>query len=166
MPGKHSVSTLLEQAEPANDPGAHQRPLPPSAGYLAEIDSDPYPSFPTKPLDRIDWAMDAPIASSPAKMVSIILAKHADKTGRAWPSISTIAQRASLAERTVKVAVKHLEATGRLTALRHPRRTTSYWLKSPADRVCEGCWTAVPARADLCPSCGRSGVQELHLKRQ
>ena len=164
MPGKPSVSTFREQAaEPANDPGAHQRPFPPSAGYLAEIDGKPYPSFPTKPLDRIGGTMDAPIASSSAKVVCIVLAKYADKMGRAWPSVSAISQKASLSERTVQRAIVDLKRAGWLTAERRVRLATNYRLKLPTERHCRECWTAIPRRLEPCPSCGAYRVRELPL---
>ena len=131
-----------------------QKPLDPGAGFISLVETEPYPSSPRKWHERVRWALKAPIASSSAKVVAVVLADKADKHGRAWPALDTIAQETSMTRRGVTKAVKSLENAGWLTGARHPRRTSSYWLKALAERHCQQCWHALPRTVSDCASCG------------
>ena len=116
----------------------------------------PYPSFPVGrddgPLDRIDWAAEAPIRSPAAKAVLLQLARHANSEGVAWPSFNTMARRTSLSRSTVIRAVKELEGTGWLACERHDRKPTRYRPKAP--QQCGGCGIPLPSGVTMCPACG------------
>ena len=141
-----------------------QRPFDPRAGFVGEVATNPYPAFPSKPLERIRWAAHAPIASAPAKAVAVMLALHANQDGRAWPAVRTLATCASLSRSTTLVAVDGLAGNGWLTVEARRPRTSNYWLKAPWQRHCRQCWFAVPAEIECCPSCGAGKVRELDLK--
>ena len=141
-----------------------QRPFPPRVGFVGEVEPEPHGAFPTDVLGRIRWAMSAPVESPPAKTVAMILAVFADRDGKAWPSLETIAKCASLSRRAAINAVNRLEDDGWLTVYKRRSRPSLYWLKRPADRHCRGCWYVRPARVRLCPSCGREGVHEVHRR--
>lgn len=49
---------------------------------------------------------------SSARMVAIVLAMYADKSGRCWPSIKTICDDSGLGERAVSYAIKFLKEDG------------------------------------------------------
>ena len=141
-----------------------QRPFDPAAGFVAPVDGEPYPLFPAKPLDRIRWAQDAPVRSTPAKLLLIVLAHRADRSGRAWPAVDSLARWGSMGRRTVFDGLDFLEDHGWLWRQRRKRLTTNYWPKAPGERRCEGCQLQQPAHLTMCPSCGReAGVRELHL---
>ena len=122
-----------------------------------------YPAFPRKPIERIRWAMNAPIAHTSDKSVLMILAVHADERGKAWPSMATIARCGSMTRRTAFTAVRRLDETGWLAIDRRPRRPSRYWPKSPRDKHCPGCWYIVPSGAQICPICGLEGGEMISL---
>jgi hypothetical protein len=68
----------------------------------------------------IQFGRDAPARyglSAAAANVIKSLAMHADvETGQSWPSVSTLAAECSLAESTVKAAIRELKTVGALTA--------------------------------------------------
>ena len=138
--------------------------FPPVAGFVAAVPCEPYPGFPSSPLDRIRWAFWAPVRKAPAKTVLTILALHADKEGKAWPAVVTIATMASLGERAAIYAVKHLEGEGWLTVVRRVNRPSLYLPKAPTDRHCHGCGLTLVEGVTICPSCGLDGVHEMHPK--
>lgn len=116
-----------------------------------------YPSFPVSaddgPLDRIEWAYDAPLRSPAQKAVLVLLARHADgRDGRAWPSLSSMARRTSLSRRSVIRAVQELERLGWLVCERRDRKVTRYRPKAPDD--CKGCFWPLPVGIQFCPVCG------------
>ena len=77
-----------------------QRVFAPAAGFVRAVETAPYQSFPDTPLKRIGWALNAPLVSATGKVVLVILAYHADSSGKAWPSVETIASEASIGRRT------------------------------------------------------------------
>jgi hypothetical protein len=88
------------------------------------------------------------LAATP-RAVAVALWTHADPCGRCWPSQTTLARLVGRCERTVRAAVKALEAAGVLLrdvpALRERRtrrRTTAY-------RFTVGSWLPVSARVPL-----------------
>ena len=144
---------------------AQQIPMPPDAGFAQLVETAPYPSFPTWAVERWRWAHEAPIRNQPAKMALVVLALHADKDGKAWPSFGTIQRLGSMGRSTVIDAIQRLEDAGWLTVYRRVRRTSLYFLKAPKDQHCRGCWRALPAETQLCPVCGYElGVRELDPK--
>jgi len=52
------------------------------------------------------------------KLISIILADHADSEGLCWPSYRKIAQRACMSERQVRRHIKELQVRGIITKIR------------------------------------------------
>ena len=152
-----------------------QIPLPPAGTIGLARGVGPYPRFPRSTIDRLRWALGAPITSPTAKVVLVIVAFHADRAGKAWPSLDTIAAEASLSRRSVVYALQRLVADGWLTAERRPRLTTRYRPKAPSDNPCLGCSVLLPAGIDLCPVCGLTtevhqlrlgGVHEVHVGAQ
>ena len=140
-----------------------QAPIPPAAGFLAALDTDPYPPFPPRPLDRIRWAMDAPIRSPTAKAVLTVIALHADaERGRAWPSIPTICRMTSYSARSVSTALRTLERSGWLAVSEIVGKRVYRAPQSPAHPRCAMCGFGRPAAAENCPSCGAGGVREMH----
>ena len=145
--------------------GAHQRPLPPVAGFVQAVETAPYPAFPLTLGKRVRWAMEAPIKSPAGKVALIVVAFHADDTGRAWPAIETVAAEASIGRRTAFRAIADLEARGWIATYQRRGRSTIYWPKRPRDVLCRECWTVLPGAAETCPVCGvyvLKGVSERH----
>lgn len=125
-----------------------QKPLDPHAGYVAPVDACNYPSFPSKPLDRIRWAMEAPLSSPTMKAVLVCLALHADRgRGRAWVSAPTIARMTSLSLRAAKGALRRLQADGWIAVVEIPGRRTYRVPQAPAHPRCGECGGEVPADA-------------------
>lgn len=60
----------------------------------------------------IPWAFSAPVASASQRLVLLDLADRANADHKCWPSQLTIAARTHLSERTVRLALKELEAAG------------------------------------------------------
>ena len=79
--------------------------------------------------------MEAPIKSPAGKVVLIVVAYHADDTGRAWPAIETIAAEASIGRRTVFRAIDELEVRGWIATYRRRGRSTIYWPKAALRRA-------------------------------
>ena len=113
------------------------------AGFVAEARAPgPYAEFPDNPLDRIDWAADAPprddrpvdafryykLAAAadvpgPAKAVLWVLAHHANhRSGRAFAYIETIAREAGVSARSVKYALRRLEQFGIVRTVKGTKR--------------------------------------------
>ena len=124
---------------------AFQRPLSPAAGFVTEAPKPPrIPPFPREnPILRIQWAMDSPLKGA-TKWTLIVLARHADKQGKAFPSLATIGRANGCSRATVLRALRKLESlgwivreTGGWAARTDGRRnrteplTTYYWPKSP-----------------------------------
>ncbi len=124
------------------------------AGYLASVLAEPYPPFPGDPLGRISWAEGAPLRNAvAAKCVLIILARRADKTGKAWPGIDSLAHWAGLSVRSAQTALRTLEGRRWLLTHERPGRSSYYYPKSPDEGVC---WCGVRwAGAILCADCMR-----------
>ncbi len=131
-----------------------QRPFDPRAGFVGEVETGPHGAFPADVIGRIRWALDAPLESPAAKSVLVILAVHADRSGKAWPAVETIARQASIGRRTAYRALDWLEANGWIASYRRQGRSTMYWPKAVAHVLCRGCWIVLPRPMRLCPSCG------------
>ena len=63
-------------------------------------------------IAHINAAFRAPGMTTAEKMVLLVLADHARTDGICWPSMATIAERASMTERGVRAIVRRLESTG------------------------------------------------------
>ena len=75
-----------------------------------------------------DWAYSQALAA-PAKFVLVALAEHVSGEGRAcWPSVSRLARMTGYAERTVRRALRALEAAGLVRIKRRPGRPALYSL--------------------------------------
>lgn len=141
-----------------------QRLLDPRAGFVAALEGAPFPSFPADPLGRIRWAEEAPIRGTGAKTVLIILAHRADKSGKAWPTVESLARWAGASRRTTIEAIRRLEDDGWLTVLRRPRLVSQYWPKPTHEIHCRQCWYAASDDIEFCPSCGwELRVRNLHV---
>lgn len=83
------------------------------------------------------------------KLVLISLADQANDEGVCWPSVSSIEKRTCLSERSVRGAVKSLEAIGFIS--RHERigRSTYYTVNVNAINACISCTPAPPAPLPL-----------------
>jgi len=70
-----------------------------------------------------------PVRTEPSrKAVLISLADQANDDGICWPSVSTMAERTCLDERTVQRAIQDLQAEGHLTVQMRSGRSTIYRL--------------------------------------
>lgn len=66
-------------------------------------------------------------ATGSALVILLALADHANEAFEAWPSVSTLAQRAKLTDRGVQKLLRRLEADGEITPVRTgPRGVTVY----------------------------------------
>ncbi|WP_419600873.1 helix-turn-helix domain-containing protein [Thiolapillus sp.] len=75
-----------------------------------------------------DWAYSQALAA-PAKFVLVALAEHVSGEGRAcWHSVSRLARMTGYAERTVRRALRALEAAGLVRIERRPGRPALYSL--------------------------------------
>lgn len=95
--------------------------------------SDTTPSHPRAHLRELLRALDDRGLGASARAVAVALWTHCDPVGRSWPSQQTIARLVGRGERTVRAAVKSLEAARvilrdvpRLDDRRRCRRTTVY----------------------------------------
>lgn len=111
--------------------------------------SSPASMHPRAALRALLEALDARGLAASPRAVAVALWTHADPCGRCWPSQTTLARLVGRCERTVRDAVKALEAAGVLLrdvpALRERRvrrRTTAY-------RFTVGAWLPVSARVPL-----------------
>ena len=71
-----------------------------------------------------DWAWSQSLPPTP-KFVLVALAERADEAGVCWPSMSQLAEITGLAERTLQMALRALEASGHLACERGAGRTRS-----------------------------------------
>lgn len=69
------------------------------------------------------WEMDLPQTE---KMVLLCLSDHANDEGVCWPSMSRLARKCSIADRTVQRTIKELEKRGILTVERAQGRTCKF----------------------------------------
>lgn len=67
----------------------------------------------------VGWAFDMPDLTPTQKLTLVALADNASDDGTCWPSQRTLANKTGLSERTVRTALKALEARGLLS--RRPR---------------------------------------------
>jgi hypothetical protein len=71
-------------------------------------------------------ARDWPDLNPPGRLVGMVVASHANRDGRAWPSLDTVAAETGHHRRTVIRAVVELEKRGLFTVLRHTGRPSEY----------------------------------------
>ena len=155
---------------------ATQLPFDPQAGFVAAVpDVPPYPAFPEFAVDRWRWVLEAPIRKPRGeppkwrpdpfgKAALGAIALHADKSGKAWPAVHTIARLASMSRREAIESIHRLEQAGWMTVQRRPRLSSVYRPKRPQDELCQGCWFVLHRDAKGCPSCGlETGVRSAHL---
>ena len=151
---------------------SHQGVFPPAAGFVSAIPATPFEPFPSTSIQRIRWAMAAPIDHPPAKAALIVLCVYANtSSGRAWPSISSLAKDISYSRRTTVAALRRLQELGWVARLERDNDTSVYWPKAPDQRLCPDCHVRVPASESRCPSCGgggcrscMGGMQHVHPK--
>lgn len=62
----------------------------------------------------LDWVLALECAPA-TKMVLVVLARHADREGKCWPNVNTIARMSGASSRTVRRALKTLQADGLIT---------------------------------------------------
>ncbi|MEN1705705.1 MAG: helix-turn-helix domain-containing protein [Planctomycetota bacterium] len=68
--------------------------------------------------------------------VAVVIARHAnDDTGEAWPSVSSIARQTRLSERTVRKALRELEALGMIELVRRSKGRKPHRVRLRLDRV-------------------------------
>lgn len=70
-------------------------------------------------------ARAAPVDAT-ARHVLMVIASHANRKGRAWPSTDTIAGETGLHRRTVEKAVDRLEGAGVIDVIHRPGRSCEY----------------------------------------
>jgi hypothetical protein len=78
--------------------------------------------------------VDAVVASTvdtSAKAVALVLFRHMDSSGRAWPGKETIAAGAGLTKRPADNAILRLEAAGLITVTRSNGRLPNLYRVSP-----------------------------------
>ena len=76
------------------------------------------------------WELDIPTTQ---KMVALVLADHADESGRCFPSVARMMKMSSLAERSVQNAIVWLEENGHLVREMRCGKSTVYRLTPAAD---------------------------------
>ncbi len=117
------------------------------------FDHPPGPSRPEPPPRPPRWAK-VPVAvahhrslSDRAVQVFAVLARHADRAGRCWPSRETVAARAGCSVRSVDRALGELAAAGLIERTARGNgaggRTSTLYTLSGGD----GAWAAVPEAA-------------------
>jgi hypothetical protein len=73
------------------------------------------------------WVLEWSASTLADRLVFLAIANHADARGmNAWPSIDKIAEEARVHRTTVFRAIDALEASGELTVLRRPGRSSYY----------------------------------------
>lgn len=72
----------------------------------------------TRPLGRLEWAMQAEIDDATTWRVLVILTNHADETGLAWPRVTSLAEDVRRGDRHVGRALAWLEDHGYISRLR------------------------------------------------
>jgi DNA-binding transcriptional MocR family regulator len=71
------------------------------------------------------WARGTPVDPT-ARHVLMVIASHANRAGRAWPSIPTLALETGHHRRTVELAVDRLEEAGVIDVIHRPGRSCEY----------------------------------------
>ena len=79
---------------------------------------------------RIDKAFDLDIPPNP-KLVLLALCRHADSTGKSWPSIQTIQQKTGLSKATIFRSLATLKKNGYLAVINRRNRSNLYFLYFP-----------------------------------
>lgn len=74
------------------------------------------------------WAFKQDVRPT-QKMVLLVLADHANDNGECWPSIATIARKASMSATSVKRNLADLEKTGLIRRERR-KRSDGSWTSS------------------------------------
>lgn len=87
------------------------------------------------------WSIDLQASQ---KIVLLALADCANDEGMAWPSIATIARKASKSERTVQGMVAELEKAGHLTREQVPGRGCRYFIHPR--KICTPAKSAPPQK--------------------
>lgn len=77
------------------------------------------------PIDR-DAADRAAEVGASAWLVYAILCRHADESRHCYPGIATIASKTGLSQRSVRYAIKRLEAAGWIVVNRGRGKVNSY----------------------------------------
>lgn len=90
------------------------------------------------------WALPLPDSE---KIVLLALADYAKNNGTCWPSIRTIAEKCSKAERTVQYALSSLEQKGHLTRVQKPGAGCIYTVHPRNDCTPDGAKSAPPAKS-------------------
>ncbi len=138
-----------------------QIPIRPAAGFLAPLPApDPYPPFPSLPLDRARWALGIPvgmIGKPGARHVLLVLALDADREGIAWPGVATLARETGLTRRGVQMAIRQLEDGGWILSRTGRRRSLDRRPKAPGERLCTECFFETGG-LPYCPACGAGGL--------
>ena len=124
-------------------------------GFIQAAKAGPYPPFPADFVERLHWAECAPVAPTGRKCVLIVLARMADKSGRAWPKVETLAKRTSQSVRSTQSALRELEGRRWLVTVPYAGGYSTYYPKAPTERVCTGCGARCPDGGDICPECHR-----------
>lgn len=91
-------------------------------------------------IEMLNWAFHLQMESPTDKLVLIALADHANHDGASWPSIARLCLFTALSERTVRTALRRLEADGLLQTVVEHGRTNRYKLTP-----------ATTAPGDSCP---------------
>ncbi len=80
-----------------------------------------------------DQLMDTEILSSHAKLAYCVMARFADKHGKSFPSLETIAKRMGISRTIAKEAIKSLEKTKWLSHKRTGRSNIYILRSTPGD---------------------------------
>lgn len=83
--------------------------------------------------EALAWAWRVPCAPT-AKLVLVALADRANEAGECFPSSRDIIERTGLAERTIRLALRELEAMGALRSEFRAGRSTIYVVSMTAQR--------------------------------
>jgi DNA-binding transcriptional MocR family regulator len=86
--------------------------------------------------DHVLWAAreaHVPAGDATAHHVLVVIATHANREGRAWPGVATIARETGLHPGTVRRAVQRLETAGLLEVIHRYGRSCEYLFHSPPD---------------------------------
>lgn len=92
-------------------------------------------------LRAMVWAFDQKVGSTPAKLVLLKLADHADESGRCFPGIGHLAEHCEMHRSTVMRHIRRLEELGFLNVKRSQYEGTSntYTLAMNREQSAEGC---------------------------
>jgi hypothetical protein len=69
-------------------------------------------------VQAISWALSLPLVSVSQKFTLVCVCNYADKEGRCWPSVDTLAEDSAQSRSTVKRRLHELEELGLLSRLR------------------------------------------------